>query len=240
VLVPADAPGFSRGPAETYMSGEKHAALYFDDCRVPRDHVLVESDALRQMFTIFGIERIGNAVRALSLAQAAFDLEVEHAKVRRQFDRPLCEFQGLQWKFADMKMKLDAARLLIYRAVTNADGGAPSPAEATIAKCYTNEIAFEVANDALQACGAMGYSTEEPMEYYVRRIRGWMIAGGSVEMIPNAVAIAELAVEKQAKVLLMPVSARRGLNDLPDDLWTKISIEFSKDPEDAVFKGLEE
>jgi ATP-dependent Lon protease len=54
------------------------------------------------------------------------------------------------------------------------------------------------------------------------------------------VAIAELAVEKQAKVLLMPVSARRGLNDLPDELWTKISIEFYKDPDDAVFKGLEE
>ncbi|CAK6701119.1 BREX system Lon protease-like protein BrxL [Synechococcus sp. BA-124 BA4] len=71
-------------------------------------------------------------------------------------------------------------------------------------------------------------------------IFGSLNLGGSVEMIPNAVAIAELAVEKQAKVLLMPVSARRGLNDLPDDLWTKISIEFYKDPEDAVFKGLEE
>jgi ATP-dependent Lon protease len=59
-------------------------------------------------------------------------------------------------------------------------------------------------------------------------------------MIPNAIAIAELAVEKQAKVLLMPVSARRGLNDLPDELWTKISIEFYKDLDDAVFKGLEE
>jgi ATP-dependent Lon protease len=69
---------------------------------------------------------------------------------------------------------------------------------------------------------------------------GSLNLGGSVEMIPNPIAIAELAVEKQAKVLLMPVSARRGLNDLPDDLWTKISIEFYKDPDDAVFKGLEE
>jgi len=68
-------------------------------------------------------------------------------------------------------------------------------------------------------------------------LRRHLNLGGSVEMIPNAIAIAELAVEKQAKVLLMPVSARRGLNDLPDDLWTKISIEFYKDPDDAVFKG---
>jgi ATP-dependent Lon protease len=64
--------------------------------------------------------------------------------------------------------------------------------------------------------------------------------GGSVEMIPTAVAIPERAVEKQAKVLLMPVSARRGLNDLPDDLAIKISIEFYKDSDDALFKGLEE
>jgi ATP-dependent Lon protease len=71
-------------------------------------------------------------------------------------------------------------------------------------------------------------------------IVGSLNLGGSIEMIPNAIAIAELAVEKQAKVLLMPVSARRGLNDLPDELWTKISIEFYKDLDDAVFKGLED
>jgi alkylation response protein AidB-like acyl-CoA dehydrogenase len=188
VLVPADAPGFSRGKTETFMSGDEHAALYLDDCRVPRDNVLVESDALRRMFTVFGVERIGNAARALALAWAAFDRAVEHAKVRTQFGRPLCEFQGLQWKFADMKMKLDAAQLLIYRAAQNADDGLPDPAEATIAKCFANETAFEVANQALQVFGAAGYSTQNPLEYYVRRTRGWMIAGGSVEMMRNRIA----------------------------------------------------
>ncbi len=188
VVVPTDAPGFRRGPAETYMSGEHHGALYMDECRVPREYVLEDSDALRKMFTIFGVERVGNAVRALALAQSAFDRAVEHAKTREQFGRPLCEFQGLQWKFADMRMKLDAARLLIYRAVSNADEGAPNPTEASIAKCFTNEIAFEVANDALQVFGAMGYSMEYPLEYFVRRTRGWMIAGGSVEMMRNRIA----------------------------------------------------
>lgn len=188
VVVPTDTPGFRKGPAETYMSGEHHGALYMDDCRVPREYVLEDENALRKMFTVFGVERVGNAVRALALAQSAFDRAVEHAKNREQFGRPLCEFQGLQWKFADMRMKLDAARLLIYRAVSNADDGAPSPTEAAIAKCYTNEIAFQVANDALQAFGAMGYSVESPMEYFVRRTRGWMIAGGSVEMMRNRIA----------------------------------------------------
>lgn len=87
-----------------------------------------------------------------------------------------------------MRMKLDAARLLIYRAVANAEDGTPDPTEASIAKCYANEIAFEVANGTLQVFGAMGYSTESPMEYLVRRIRGWMIAGGSVEMMRNRIA----------------------------------------------------
>lgn len=188
VLVPVDAPGFEKGAPETYMSGEHHCALHLDGVRVSKEYVLADQDALRRMFTIFGVERTGNAVRALSLAQSAFDRAVEHVKTREQFGRPLAEFQGLQWRFADMRMKLDAARLLIYRAVVNADAGAPDPAEAAIAKCYANEAAFEVANGALQAFGASGYSTQFPLEYLARRVRGWMIAGGSVEMMRNRIA----------------------------------------------------
>lgn len=188
VLVPLDRPGVEKGPADTYMSGEPHGAIYYDNCRVPKEYVLLDSEGLRRMFTIFGIERVGNATRSLSLAQSAFDRAVEHAKSREQFGRPLCEFQGLQWKFADMRMKLDAGRLLLYRAVQNADDGAPDPTEASIAKCFINEAAFEVANEALQVFGASGYSTEFPIEYLVRRTRGWMIAGGSVEMLRNRIA----------------------------------------------------
>lgn len=188
VVVPTDSPGFTKGSSETYMSGERHCALFMEDCRVPRAYVLADSDALRRMFTIFGVERVGNAVRALALAQSAFDRAVEHVKVREQFGRHLAEFQGLQWQFADMRMKLDAARLLVYRAVVNADAGAPDPAEAAIAKCFANEAAFDVANKALQAFGASGYSTEFPLEYIARRVRGWMIAGGSVEIMRNRIA----------------------------------------------------
>jgi len=189
VVVPHDTPGFSKGAPERYMSGERHCALYLDDVRVPRSHVLADRDALSKMLTIFGIERIGNAVRALAVAQAAFDRAVEHAKTRQQFGRDLCEFQGIQWKFADMKVQLDAARLLVYRAVANASkDGAPQRAEAQIAKLHANETAFRVTNEALQAFGASGYSTEFPMEYFVRRTRGWMIAGGSVEMMRNKIA----------------------------------------------------
>ena len=87
-----------------------------------------------------------------------------------------------------MKVQLDAARLLVYRAVVNAGDGAPQQAEAQIAKLHANETAFKVANEALQVFGAAGYSTELPMEYLVRRTRGWMIAGGSLEMMRNKIA----------------------------------------------------
>jgi alkylation response protein AidB-like acyl-CoA dehydrogenase len=188
VVVPVDAAGFSKGPAGRFMSGDRYCSLLLDGCRVPRRSVLAEAGGLRQMLGVFNVERIGNAVRALSLAQAAFDRAVEHAKTRRQFGRPLCEFQGLQWKFADMRMRLDAARLLIYRAVTGVDQGTPDPTEATIAKCYANEAAFAVANDAMQVFGASGFSTELPMEHLLGKIRGWMIAGGSVEILRNRIA----------------------------------------------------
>jgi alkylation response protein AidB-like acyl-CoA dehydrogenase len=188
VVVPAGAPGFSRGPAEEYMSGEHYCELVMEDCRVPREYVLRDANAVRDMLSIFGVERMGNASRALALAEAAFERAVEHARTREAFGRPLAEFQGLQWRFADMRVRLDGARLLLYRAVSEADDGAPDPTNAAIAKLAANETAFAVANDALQVFGALGFSKQLPMEYYVRRTRGWMIAGGSVEILRNTIA----------------------------------------------------
>jgi hypothetical protein len=188
VLVPFDAPGFSRGKRELHMSGESHCQLYFEECRVPREYVLADQGALGKMLSIFGVERMGNASRALALAEFAYEGAVEHAKVRKAFGKDLCEFQGLQWKFADMRVQLDAARMLLFRAVANADAGAPDSTEAAIAKLYSNQTAFTVANEALQVFGASGYSQEFPYEYIVRRTRGWMIAGGSVEILKNTIA----------------------------------------------------
>lgn len=188
ILVERDSPGFVLGKTETHMSGEEHCALYFEDCEVPVENILVPEDGFRKLFTMFNIERMGNTARSLALAQAAFDMAVEHAKEREQFGRPLAEFQGIQWKVADMKMKLDAARLLLYRAATNADKGAPSPLEASIAKAYVNTSAFEVAHESVQIFGGYGYSTDYPLEYIFRRVRGWMIAGGTPEMLKNKIA----------------------------------------------------
>lgn len=188
VVVPDTAPGFSRGKIEYHMSGEHHCALYFDECRVPREYVLISEDGFGKMFPVFNVERTGNATRSLACAQLAFDLSVQYAKDRYQFRRPICEFQGLQWKFADMKVRLDAARLLLYRAVIHAQEGTPSELESSIAKLCCNETAEYVTREAIQIHGGYGFSTEFPLEYLYKRCRGWMIGGGTVEMLRNRIA----------------------------------------------------
>ena len=129
-----------------------------------------------------GIESVVSAVGAVR------DVAREHAVVRRQFGRPLCAFQGLQWMFADMAMKLEAAQLLLYRASANADAGMPSAYETAVAKVSCNQAGFDVSNAALQILGGLGFSQELLLEYCVRRTRGWMIAGGSIEILKNRIA----------------------------------------------------
>jgi len=188
VLIDTKSPGVRRGKPSTFMSGEEWAELHFDNVRVPKEMVLLGEGGFKKQIAGFNVERIGNAARSLALGRYAFERARAWALERRQFGRLLAEFQGLQWKFADMKMQLDAAQLLLYRAAANADRGIPSAEETAIAKAYCNRAGFDVANEALQVMGGMGYSQEELLEYCVRRCRGWMIAGGSIEILKNRIA----------------------------------------------------
>jgi alkylation response protein AidB-like acyl-CoA dehydrogenase len=188
MLIERDSEGFSIGQPMRFLSGEQWAQLYFDNVYVAPENVLLGKGGFKKQIAGFNVERIGNSARALALGQHAFDLAREYAMTRRQFSRPLCEFQGLQWKFADMLMQLDAARLLLYRAAANADKGLPSAQETAIAKAYCNRAGFEVASEALQIMGGTGYSEGTLVEYCFRRTRGWMIAGGSIEMMKNRIA----------------------------------------------------
>jgi alkylation response protein AidB-like acyl-CoA dehydrogenase len=188
VLIDTKADGVRRGEPSAFMSGEEWAELHFENVRVPRDMVLLGEGGFKKQIAGFNVERLGNASRSLALGRYAFERARAWALERKQFGRLLAEFQGLQWKFADMKMQLDAAQLLLYRAAVNADRGMPSPEETAIAKAYCNQAGFNVANEALQVMGGMGYSQEELVEYCVRRCRGWMIAGGSIEILKNRIA----------------------------------------------------
>ncbi|HXJ08664.1 MAG TPA: acyl-CoA dehydrogenase family protein [Burkholderiales bacterium] len=183
-----DAKNIRRGKASAFMSGEEWSELSFDDVFVPDGMVLLKEGGFKKQIAGFNVERIGNTARSLALGRYAYERARAWAMERKQFGRPLCEFQGIQWKFADMKMKLDAGQLLLYRAAANADRGMPSAEETSIAKAFCNQAGFEVANEALQVMGGTGYSQEELVEYCVRRCRGWMIAGGSIEILKNRIA----------------------------------------------------
>lgn len=188
VLVERGTPGFTVGAEHEYMSGERWSELVFEDCRIPAENVLLGPGGFKKQISGFNVERIGNSARALALGRYAYEEARAHALVREQFGKPLCEFQGLQWKFADMAVKLDAAQLLLYRAATDADDGLPSAYDTSVAKLACNTAGFECANEALQVMGGLGYSTDSLVEYCLRRTRGWMIAGGSLEMLRNRIA----------------------------------------------------
>ena len=188
VMIRRGTPGFTIGEPAKFMSGAHWAPLYFDKVYVPPEDVLLGPGGFKKQMAGFNAERVGNAARSLAFGRYCYNAARDYALTRTQFGRPLCEFQGLQWKFADMKVKLDAAQLLLYRAAANADRGFPAADETTIAKLMCNQTGFDVANESLQVMGGLGYTQETLVEYCVRRTRGWMIAGGSIEMMKNRLA----------------------------------------------------
>jgi alkylation response protein AidB-like acyl-CoA dehydrogenase len=188
VIVERGTPGFTIGPPSRFMSGEEWSELHFENCRVPAENVLLGPAGFKKQIASFNVERLGNSARSLAFGRYAYDKAREHITTRQQFGRPLCEFQGLQWKFAEMAIRLEGAQLLLYRAASNADRGLPSAYETAVAKAACNQVGFDLAHEAVQAMGALGYSSETLVEYCMRRCRGWMIAGGSIEMLKNRIA----------------------------------------------------
>lgn len=188
VLVERGAEGFSFGKPSRFLSGEDWNTLYFDDVYVGPENVVLGPGGFKKQISGFNVERLGNSSRALALGRHAFELAREHALNRHQFGQPLVNFQGLQWKFAEMKIKAEAAQLLLYRAAAGADTGFPSPQDTAIAKVACNRAGFDMANEAMQIMGGTGYSEESLVEYCFRRTRGWMIAGGTIEILLNRVA----------------------------------------------------
>ncbi len=188
VLVERGMEGFRLGQPSQYMNDETWCALYFDNVYIPPEMVLLGPGGFKKQIAGFNVERVGNTTRALALGEYCFRQAREHAETRRQFGRPLMEFQGLQWKFAEMRVALDAARLLLYRAAVNGAHGLPDAQEVAIAKYACNQAGWMASNESMQVMGGMGYSKDLLIEYCVRRTRGWMIAGGSLEILRNRIA----------------------------------------------------
>jgi butyryl-CoA dehydrogenase len=184
VYVDKGTPGMSFGAPERLMGfrGIPSSDIHFDDCAVPADHVVAPAGGFGRLMEAFDLERCGNATMALAQASGALEDVVAYVQERRQFGKPIVEFQAVQLKLAEMRMRVDAARLLIWRAAANAAQGLPSQLESSIAKCFANEVAREVCGQALQLMGGYGYSREYPMERRLRDAWGWGIAGGAIDI----------------------------------------------------------
>jgi butyryl-CoA dehydrogenase len=192
VYVDAATPGLSFGPREPLMGfrGIPSADIYLDDVTVPDDNVVVAAGGFKSLMEAFDLERCGNATMCLGIAQSAFDRALAYVQERRQFGRPVVEFQAVQLKLADMAMRVEAARLLIYRAIANAAHGFPSVLDSSIAKCFANEMVREVAADAAQVMGGYGYHRAFGMEQRLRDGFGWGIAGGAIDIQKTNIAAA--------------------------------------------------
>jgi butyryl-CoA dehydrogenase len=149
---------------------------------VPAHHVIVPAGGFRKLMEAFDLERCGNATMALGQASGALEDVVAYVQEREQFGKPIVDFQAVQLKLAEMQMQVESARLLIYRAASNAQAGLPSILDSSLAKCYANEIARTVTGNAVQLMGGYGYSKEYPMERRMRDAWGWGIAGGAIDI----------------------------------------------------------
>ena len=183
-LVGHDAPGVTFGLEERLMGfhGIPSADIYLDQVRVPAEDQIPSPGGFGSLFSVFAIERIGNATMSLALGQGALDRTVAYVQQRQQFGRPLVEFQMVQAMLAEMIMQVDAARLVVYRAALNAPHGIPAPLEASVAKCFANDMAKKVTEAAVELHGGYGYSEEFEVERFHRDAHGWAVGGGTANM----------------------------------------------------------
>jgi len=184
VLLEKNSEGFTFGKPESHMGfrGVPSADMFFDNVEIPLKNIIVPAGGFKKLMEAFDLERCGNTTMSLACAESAYDYVLKYIQERKQFGKAIIDFQAVQIQLAEIKMKLDASRLLLYRAVVNADKELPSIAESSIAKCFANEIAREVTGKCVQLMGGYGYSKEFPIEQKMRDAWGWGIAGGSIDI----------------------------------------------------------
>lgn len=178
-------PGFRVGKQEKKMGlrASDTCQLVFEDMKVPAENLLsAENQGYGILLATLGGGRIGIAAQSIGIGSAAFDAALEYSKVRKQFGKPICEFQAVKVKLADMATRLDAARLLTYRAAKLKDAGLSHAKEASMAKLFASEAANFCATEALQIHGGYGYTKEYPVERFFRDAKITEIYEGTSEI----------------------------------------------------------
>jgi len=195
VVVERDQRGFDVVGTSPKMGsrGVAEATLRFEDVEVDDADVVIPPDpassaGARMLLRQFNPERCGNAAMCIGVARAALDDAVTYASTRHQFGRPIVEFQGLHWKLADMAVRIETARLALWRAAVSSEDGFPALRHTAVAKLVANETAQYVTNEAIQVHGHRGYTRDYPVERYFRDVRGMALAGGTTEVLRTLIA----------------------------------------------------
>ncbi len=184
-VVEKGTPGFTFGKKELKMGirSSPTMELIFQDCLIPVENLLgTEGEGFKVAMKTLDGGRIGIASQALGIAQGALDLAVRYAKERKQFDSPICRFQGVQFQLADMATQIEAARLLVYQAAYRASNDLSYSQESAMAKLMASETAMRVTTQAVQILGGYGYTREFPAERMMRDAKITEIYEGTSEV----------------------------------------------------------
>ena len=184
-ILPKDTPGFRAGKKENKLGLRASATgeVIFSNCRVPQSQLLGKPgegfvDSLRMLDG----GRVSISALSIGMAQGAYDAALKYSKLRKQFGRPISEFQAIQHKLVDMATKIDASRLLTYRAATMLDAGKRVTRESAMAKLFSSEAAVWIANEAVQIHGGYGFIKDYPVEKFYRDVKLCTIGEGTSEI----------------------------------------------------------
>jgi alkylation response protein AidB-like acyl-CoA dehydrogenase len=184
-IVERGTPGFTAGKKENKlgMRASETAEMVFSDCRIHKSQLLgKEGDGFIQALKILDGGRISIAALGVGIALGAYEAALKYSKERHQFNQPIAKFQGIAFKLAEMATKVEAAKLLTYRAGELKNMGKDVNKESAMAKLYSSEIAVEVANDGVQIFGGYGYTKDFPAEKYYRDAKLCTIGEGTSEI----------------------------------------------------------
>ena len=191
-IIERGTPGFRPGKKENKLGlrASDTSEVVFTDCRVPAENLLgAEGEGFVNSLQILDGGRISIASLGLGMAQGAYECSVRYAKQRKQFGKPIAEFQAIQFKLADMATQIEAARLLTYRAawladraIASGDHDARITRESSMAKLYAGEVAVRVANEAVQIHGGYGFTKDYPAEKFYRDVKLCTIGEGTSEI----------------------------------------------------------
>ena len=184
-IVEHGTPGMSAGKKEDKlgMRASDTSEVLFENCRIPADRLLgEEGQGFVNTMQVLDAGRIGIAALSVGLAQGAYEAALAYSKERKAFGKTISSFQAIQWKLADSATRIEAARLLTYRAAYLKDRGQPMTLEAAMAKLYASEIAVRMTDDCVQIHGGYGFVKDYPAEKYFRDVKLLTIGEGTSEI----------------------------------------------------------